>query len=119
MSKPLLTFFCLLLIVLPFSRLSASVDGDTDQRPISGYVVDEEGQPIAGVTITRVGKSGGTTTDDTGFFAFSAATGDRIRLSMLGYVTQEFVVSVHQEQYRLILQADDQDRKSTRLNSSH
>lgn len=107
MSKPLLTFFCLLLIVLPFSRLSASVDGDTDQRPISGYVVDEEGQPIAGVTITRVGKSGGTTTDDTGFFAFSAATGDRIRLSMLGYVTQEFVVSVHQEQYRLILQADD------------
>jgi len=59
---------------------------------ISGTVKDAEGNPAPGVSLLVVGKGTGTITDENGNFSLSAAKGDVVRVTMIGFASQEFVV---------------------------
>ncbi|NGM62077.1 TonB-dependent receptor [Sphingobacterium sp. SGG-5] len=64
------------------------------QRMVSGQVSDENGQPLAGVTITEVGYANGAITDGAGKFTITLqGTNTKLRFSFLGYETKEVSVS--------------------------
>jgi TonB-linked SusC/RagA family outer membrane protein len=76
---------CLLLVLLPSFLLAQT-------RTISGTVRDENGQPMAGASVT-VKKSGmGISTDAAGKFSVQAATGSVIVFSAVNYEDVEIVV---------------------------
>ncbi|RQP19361.1 MAG: SusC/RagA family TonB-linked outer membrane protein [Parapedobacter sp.] len=54
---------------------------------VTGRVIDERGAPLAGVTISVVGRAGGTTSDDNGEFQLSAEPDAVLQFRYLGYET--------------------------------
>ncbi len=56
--------------------------------PVRGQVMDADGKPLYGVSVSLKGGATGTTTDEFGTFTLSAATGDSLQFSMIGMVTQ-------------------------------
>ncbi len=60
--------------------------------PIHGRVVDSTGQPMPGVTVIDQTKNKGTETDSGGVFAITAAKGDLLRFSFVGYKEKEVVI---------------------------
>lgn len=58
-------------------------------RSISGTVLDNNGQPLPGVTVRAVGERTGTVTDSRGFFTITVPQGTRnLEFSYVGYTTQ-------------------------------
>ncbi|HEV2480605.1 MAG TPA: carboxypeptidase-like regulatory domain-containing protein, partial [Puia sp.] len=55
----------------------------------TGHVVDENGKPLAGVSVTIKGHKGGTTTDQDGNFTLQTTGPARLVFSMVGYANQE------------------------------
>lgn len=62
--------------------------------PISGVVLDENGEPLIGATITIKGTNRGVTTDRNGKFKISAQKGDVLEVSFIGYLKQTKRVSI-------------------------
>ncbi|WP_028296365.1 SusC/RagA family TonB-linked outer membrane protein [Olivibacter sitiensis] len=62
------------------------------QQTVSGNVNSAEG-PLAGVSVAVVGRQVSTSTDGRGNFTISAEPGNTLRFSMIGYITQEVVIS--------------------------
>lgn len=58
------------------------------QNAIKGTVVDEQGEPMIGVTVKVKGSQVATITDINGEFAVNAANGATLELSYIGYTTQ-------------------------------
>ncbi|OEK06131.1 hypothetical protein A8C32_19055 [Flavivirga aquatica] len=63
------------------------------QQSISGLVVDENGIPLAGVTILIAGTQNGVVTDFDGKFTLQAKKGDVVVFNYLGYIDQEVPVT--------------------------
>jgi TonB-linked SusC/RagA family outer membrane protein len=64
------------------------------QTSLSGSVVDQDGQPIPGVTILdENNRTNGTVTDFDGNFSFSVPSDGTINVSFIGYETQIIAVS--------------------------
>ncbi|TVP47054.1 MAG: TonB-dependent receptor [Mongoliibacter sp.] len=59
--------------------------GYSQSSNVSGKVFDEEGIPIPGVSILKVGSTTGTITDLDGEFEISATEGDELRFSYVGF----------------------------------
>ena len=59
------------------------------QSSIKGNVVDNFGEPLAGVNIVEKGTSNGTLTDFDGNFLLTVAPGKTLVFSFVGYATQE------------------------------
>ena len=59
------------------------------QTKATGVVVDETGEPLAGVSIIVKGKAGGVASDLDGKFAIAAEPGQTIQFSYVGYKPQE------------------------------
>ncbi len=57
-----------------------------EMAPIKGTVKDKAGSPLVGISVTISGKTGGTTTDETGSFSLQADPGDELVLSGVGYL---------------------------------
>src|SRR5690606_41054976 len=75
-------------------------------RRSSDLVTDGNADPLPGASILIKGTTIGTTTDADGRYTIDVPSGDAVLVfSFIGYVSQEIPVG--------------QDRKSTRLNSSH
>ncbi len=55
----------------------------------AGHVLDENGKPLAGVSVTVKGQKTGTTTDDNGNYQLSVEGNARLIFSMVGYSTKE------------------------------
>ena len=55
---------------------------------IQGTVVDANGEPVLGATISEIGTTKATSTDASGRFAIKAAPGARLQVSFIGYKTQ-------------------------------
>lgn len=53
-------------------------------KPVKGVVKDENGQPLANVTVTVKGTTKGTTTDESGNFTINAEVGDVLVFSSIG-----------------------------------
>ena len=62
------------------------------QNKISGKVMGPDG-PISGATVSVVGSSASTSTDDSGNFSITAEIGARLRISFVGYETREVPVT--------------------------
>ncbi|MDE5621681.1 MAG: SusC/RagA family TonB-linked outer membrane protein, partial [Alistipes sp.] len=62
------------------------------QRPVTGVVVDTEGNPMVGVTVLVEGTSRGTTTNVDGKFTIAADASQALRINMLGYAEQRIEV---------------------------
>jgi len=63
------------------------------QPKVSGTVTDQNGEPLFGVTVAEKGTTNGTITDGEGKFTLSVGEGSTLSFSMIGFTTQEIVVS--------------------------
>lgn len=70
---------------LPVSGFAAVAQA----QKATGTIVDETGEPLAGVSVIVKGKAGGVTTDLNGNFSLSAKPGDTIVFSYVGYAPAE------------------------------
>lgn len=66
------------------------------QRPISGTVVDQKGEPIPGATISVKGTTIGTATDLDGKFKLDVPEGAVLVVSFIGYDSQSITVGNQQ-----------------------
>ena len=78
------------LVFMSFLLLSAI---GMAQTAISGTVTSEDGSPIPGVNVVVQGTTTGATTDFDGNFTISAATGDVLSISYVGFVTQAITLA--------------------------
>ena len=60
---------------------------------VSGTVVDQNGETIIGASIMEKGTSNGTITDFDGNFKLKTASGAKIVVSYIGFLTQELVAT--------------------------
>lgn len=60
---------------------------------LTGNVSDASGSPLVGVNVLKVNSSLGTITDMEGNFTLEAASGDVLRISYLGYLTQQIKIT--------------------------
>lgn len=77
------------------SKLTVSVDAvemTQQKREITGTIIDQNGEPMIGVSVVVKGKAGGTITNLDGLFSIQAAPTDVIELSFIGYVPQSVKV---------------------------
>lgn len=75
--------------------VSAVSDAGAQTPPpvkITGIVIDQQGQPVAGAGIIVKGTQTGTVTDGNGQFALSVRKTDILIVSFIGYNTQEIAV---------------------------
>lgn len=76
----LVLFFCTTTWASPLSLRQQT------QQQITGTVSDASG-PLPAVTVTVKGKTAGTLTDQNGYFSITAAVGDTLVFSFMGYST--------------------------------
>ena len=82
--RPILLF---VLLALPAVTLSQSV---------SGYLYDDQHQPLVGGNILLLGTNTGAATNSDGFYSLRVSHGrHRIVASFMGYQNDTFVVSVN------------------------
>jgi TonB-linked SusC/RagA family outer membrane protein len=63
------------------------------QQTVRGKITDDKGAPVAGATVEIKGQGKGTQTAPDGSFSISAATGATLRISSVGFSTQEVRVT--------------------------
>jgi TonB-linked SusC/RagA family outer membrane protein len=88
-SKRMLQF-CLLLLFMGLSSMVQAAE-------ITGFVRENNGEPLAGVTIKLKGATGGVNTNAEGFFQMNAKSNDVLILSMIGFKTEEVAVGKQKE----------------------
>jgi len=60
---------------------------------ITGTVSDENGEPLPGATVLEKGTSNGTTTDVQGVFSLNCSSDAVLRVSFVGFITQEISIN--------------------------
>ena len=119
MNRPLL--FLLLLCVLGDAELAKSSPGTTYLRKaefVSGTVVDKNGQPIPGATVTVKGTKTGTSTDQAGKFSLNAAAGKILVISAIGYKPIEQTITSIGVHLNIILLEDLMELNSVVITGS-
>jgi TonB-linked SusC/RagA family outer membrane protein len=82
------------LLFVPLFSLIALPMAAQEAFHVNGTVVDENSQPLIGVTVTEVGTTIGTATSANGVFALRASSPDaQIQFSYIGYAPKTFVAS--------------------------
>lgn len=76
------------------------------QNAVSGTVTDEAGEPLIGASVVVPGTTVGTTTDLDGKFTINVAQGKKIRVTYVGYVSQD--VTVKGTQLNIVLKEDNE-----------
>ncbi|WP_394678547.1 SusC/RagA family TonB-linked outer membrane protein [uncultured Sphingobacterium sp.] len=67
-------------------------ENSMQQRTAKGKVIDEEGNPLLGVTVVEKGTTNGTTTDQEGNFSLKTTKSDAVlTIKILGYKDQEIL----------------------------
>jgi TonB-linked SusC/RagA family outer membrane protein len=75
------------------------------QKPVTGTVIDANGEPVIGVNVVEKGTTNGMATDVDGNFAITVTANSVLTISYIGYVTQEVAVG-NQSVLRIILSED-------------
>ncbi|WP_162417553.1 SusC/RagA family TonB-linked outer membrane protein [Cyclobacterium roseum] len=73
---------------------------------ITGKVMDENGEPLPGATVTIEGTSTGTVTDMNGNFSISLDEGEVLVISYIGYQTKKITIE-NQTQVSVSMELDD------------
>ncbi len=77
------------------------------ERTIRGTVVDATGVPILGANVLEVGTTNGIATDFDGNFELKLITTQpKIKISYVGYITKEIVITPNQNIYKITLLED-------------
>ena len=76
----------LFLVMFPMMVIAQNVT-------IKGQVLDDLGEPILGANVVQVGTTNGTMTDLDGNFTLSVPAGAQLKVSFIGYLTQEVTAS--------------------------
>ena len=75
-------------LVAAFAMFVAyALPASAQQHSVSGTVVDPDGNPLAGATVSVVNTSKGVTTDVNGKYTITAKTSESLEFSFLGYTT--------------------------------
>ena len=92
MRRSLIGFIWLACCLLAGSSLSAQV-------PVSGKVMEaESGKPLAGTTITVVGASASTTSNDSGYYSLEVPSlQSRLRITHVGFLNAEIAINGRSE----------------------
>lgn len=94
MRKNLITLSMLLgMMGLATATMATASPIVQQQQSVKGTVVDENDEPLIGVTVQIVGRTGGTITDIDGNFTINASKGAKIKFSYIGYADQTITVS--------------------------
>ena len=89
------------------SKLLTEVTSVQQQKKVIITVVDDKNEPVVGASIMMVSSQTGAITDVNGQCDISAAQGDEIRVSSIGYVTQTIKLGKGASQ-RIVLLEDKQ-----------
>ncbi len=79
---------------------------EAEQVTITGKIVDEEGEPLPGATVSVVGTSRGTVTDLDGTYSLDVEEGATLQFSFIGFEKQQMVVG-NQTEINVTLKLDD------------
>ncbi|WP_346237597.1 TonB-dependent receptor [Niabella insulamsoli] len=85
-----------------------STGSDAPILSVRGKVVNDTGEPLAGVSVVEKGTANGTATDQAGNFSINVADGNAVLVfSYTGYVTQEVAVSSTNEMINVSLKKNE------------
>lgn len=93
----------MLTFILSFFMTALSANAQTS---VTGTVTDETGEPLIGASVIVPGSTIGASTDIDGNFKLNVAQGKKIRVSYVGYVTQE--VTVKGNNLKIVLKEDNE-----------
>ncbi|MDN3669349.1 SusC/RagA family TonB-linked outer membrane protein [Echinicola jeungdonensis] len=79
---------------------------EAEQVTITGRIIDEEGEPLPGATVSIVGTNKGTVTDLDGTYSLDVEVGATLQFSFIGFEKQQVVVG-NQTQINITLKLDD------------
>lgn len=91
--KTCMAFGLMAFMLMPANSLAEIKVAPTSEaaqqqaKPVRGNVVDENGEPLIGVSVKIVGANGGAVTDLNGDFAVQGAEGKQLQFSYAGYKT--------------------------------
>ena len=86
--------------------LSVAESAQTNKITVKGRVVDVNGEPIIGASVTESGqKTNGTITDIDGNFSLTTQPNASINISYIGYATQEIKIA-DRKTVKVVLQED-------------
>ncbi len=88
-------------------RIISNIASQQQKNSVKGTVTDQEGEPLAGVTITVVGSTRGVITDVDGFFSIEAAPSDKLIFSYMGMLTQTVPIE-NKTELQIVLKEDAQ-----------
>lgn len=93
--------------VLLLLCLAISLPAWAQKQPLTGVVLEANGEPVIGATVMEKGTSNGTSTDLDGKFALNVNPKGTLVISYVGYATQEIPVK-GQSYIKVVLQEDSQ-----------
>ena len=91
------------------SAKALSAQSVQQSRTVKGHIVDETGEPMIGVSVKVKGSQTATITDLDGNFAISAAPGDLLEVTYIGYKTQTVKATATSVSLKLEPEASDLD----------
>lgn len=83
---------CVLTTTVTYARSTDRMELNTGFMKVSGTVTDENGKPLAGVSVALKNNKKGAYTDGAGRFELEASEGDVLIISNTGFVQQEVTV---------------------------
>lgn len=87
--------------------LTCSAIGSYAQKSFTGTVKDNRGQALPGVSVNEKGTKNGTATNEIGNFSISVGPASVLRISLIGYVTQEITIG-DKKSINITLEEDNQ-----------
>lgn len=93
--------------IVVFEKNVNEVNKEEERKEIAGIVIDRNGEPVIGSSISVKNSSIGTVSDIDGHFSLSVPTGSVLIISYLGYETQEIPVE-NKTHFRVSLKEDEQ-----------
>lgn len=95
------------LSIVLFAMFMVTVSALAQSKTVTGQVVDNLGEPVIGANIQVKGTSEGTMTDANGNFSLKVADNATLRVSFIGYTTQDVKVG-NKSKLTISLEEDSQ-----------
>ncbi len=76
---------------------------------VSGVVLNEHNEPLAGASVAIKGKAATAVSDGDGRFSIEATAGDLLQITYVGYKVKEFAVKSDQQTLRIALSPEDKN----------
>jgi len=85
-------FILIFLLIISFNSIYCQNDDNKkDTVILKGTVIDNEGNPIAGINVIESGKNKATVTDIDGKFKLLTYKGDSIKISSCNYLNKSYI----------------------------